>query len=131
MKTKPMMVACSGFLGILGIVATFAPVEILRFFDSAEQEPLPTFIQLAGGLYFGFAMANWTAKDNIIGGIYSRPMSMGNFLHFVLGFAALAKLLWKHPSAWPTVVLMIGYGVFALFFGYLVFGRGTACVTKT
>ena len=48
-------------------------------------------LQLLGGLYFGFGMLNWTAKGNLTGGIYSRPVAMGNLTHFVMGGLALLK----------------------------------------
>ena len=49
--------------------------------------------QLAGVLYLGFAALNWMARGNIIGGIYSRPVTIGNVLHFVSGTAVILKAL--------------------------------------
>lgn len=73
MNTKALMVASSIFLGVIGVAATFGPVEILLAMNAPVVAPLPVFLQLLGAASLGFAMANWTAKDNMIGGIYARP----------------------------------------------------------
>jgi hypothetical protein len=90
-NTKVLMVASSLALGLAGLAASFAPSELLRALGSPVAEPLPVLIQLLGSLYLAFAITNWTAKDNMIGGIYSRPLSLGNCVHFVVGSLALAK----------------------------------------
>jgi hypothetical protein len=42
-------------------------------------------------LYFALSLMNWLARSNAIGGIYSRPVSIGNFVHFFVGTITLAK----------------------------------------
>ena len=91
MNTKILMVTSSFALGLAGLAASFAPSELLKTLGSPVAEPLPVLIQLLGGMYVAFAITNWTAKDNMIGGIYSRPLSLGNCVHFVMGSLALAK----------------------------------------
>jgi hypothetical protein len=44
-------------------------------------------------LYFSFALMNWTAKDSASGGIYARPVSLGNFAHFFSGTLIPAKYM--------------------------------------
>ena len=125
LNTRTLMIASSLFLGGVGVFASFAPRELLALLGAAATGPAPVLVQLMGALYFSFALVNWTAKDNIIGGIYSRPVSMGNMIHFVMGALALAK-----SSAWDNrilLVLLVIYTVFAVLFGWLVFGRGPAC----
>ena len=48
-------------------------------------------VQLAGALYVGFAMVNWMAKGNLLGGIYNRAVAMGNFADFGIGAIVLVK----------------------------------------
>jgi hypothetical protein len=125
LNTRLLMTASSLFLGGAGLLASFAPQELMAFLGSPATGPAPVLVQLMGALYFSFALVNWTAKDNIIGGIYSRPVSLGNMAHFVMGALALAK-----SSAWDNRILLVFlviYTVFAILFGWLVFGRGTAC----
>jgi hypothetical protein len=121
------MAASSLFLGAVGLFASFAPQELLAFLGAPAASPLPVLVQLMGALYFSFALVNWTAKDNIIGGIYSRPVSLGNLAHFVMGALALAKQQSSGTVHGIVLVLLAIYGVFAVLFGWLVFGRGTAC----
>lgn len=127
MNTKVLMGASSLALGLAGIAASFAPSELLRVLGSSAAEPLPVLIQLLGAMYFAFALTNWTAKDNIIGGIYSRPISLGNCVHFVAGALALAKQQFSHGVTLPLVAVLIAYTLFAICFAWLVFGYGTAC----
>jgi hypothetical protein len=127
MNTKILMVTSSLFLGLAGIAASFAPTELLLAVGSLTAEPLPVLIQLLGAMYLAFAIMNWTAKDNIIGGIYSRPISLGNCVHFITGALALAKQQYSQGVRMPLIVALIAYTIFAIGFAWLVFGYGTAC----
>ena len=127
MKTKLLMATSSLALGFAGIAASFAPSELLRALGSPAAEPLPVLIQLLGGMYVAFAITNWTAKDNIIGGIYARPISLGNCVHFIVGALALAKQQFSHGVSMPLIAVLVVYTIFAICFAGLVFGYGTAC----
>jgi len=130
MNTKYLMVASSVVLGLAGLAASFAPVELLNSLNVATTEPLPVLIQLLGALYLGFALMNWTAKGFVVGGIYSRPLTIGNVIHFSVGAIALLKHQFTHDVDGPLIVASILYTGFAICFGYLVFGRGAACATN-
>ncbi len=127
MNTKILMTASSLALGLAGAAASFAPAELLRALGSPAAEPRPPLIQLLGAAYIAFALANWTAKGSLIGGIYARPLSLGNCVHFLVGALALAKQQFSHGVSTPLLVALVGYTIFAVGFGWLVFGRGTAC----
>ena len=62
--------------------------------------------QACGVLYLGFAILNWMAKDDLIGGIYSRPVAMGNFLHFFTIAMALVKSFSVLPHSAAIVALV-------------------------
>ena len=85
MNTKLLMTASSLVLGLAGIFALFAPENLLAMLNGPIVTPLSVLIQLMGALYFSLALMNWTAKDSAIGGIYARPVSLGNFAHFFIG----------------------------------------------
>lgn len=127
MNTKTLMVTSSLALGAAGLAASFAPSELLRALGSPAAEPLPVLIQLLGATYVAFALTNWTAKENMIGGIYSRPLSLGNCVHFVAGALALAKQQFSHGASLPLIAALSVYAIFAVCFAWLVFGRGAAC----
>lgn len=121
MKTKTLMSVSAVIMGAAGIAMSFAPDEILSGVGVTAIVPVERLlVQLAGAMYFGFAMINWTAKANLIGGIYSRPVAIGNFAHFVVGALALSK---GYFNAKENTVLMgtIAYVVFAILFGMVLF----------
>ena len=105
-----------------GGITTFAPRELLAS-SSVAVTPLGIIlVQAAGALYLGFAILNWTAKDNLLGGIYSRPVALGNLLHFGIMAIALLKAVATGERA-STVLLACGvYVLFAAWFSVVTFG---------
>jgi hypothetical protein len=106
MNTKSLMTTSSLVLGLAGIFALFAPENLLVMLGVPAANPLSVLIQLTGALYFSMAMINWTAKDSIIGGIYARPISLGNFAHFFSGTLLLAKYLLSNGHS-GTILWML------------------------
>ena len=117
MNTKAILTASAIILGIAGIAASFAPAEIAR---AAAPGTMPLIIQLLGAAYFAFAMANWMARGSLIGGIYNRPLALGNATHFVVGALALVKVTLGDPRL-PLIVATVIYALFALAFTALLF----------
>lgn len=108
-------------MAVAGIAMSFAPDEILTAAGvtsviTAER----LLVQVAGATYFGFAMINWTAKANLIGGIYSRPVAIGNFAHFLVGAFALAKGYFNGQTH-IVLIVTIAYVIFAILFGMVLF----------
>ena len=115
------MTATALFLGLCGLAATFLPQEILGFAGVAATGNAPLFVQWLGALLLGFAMLNWMAKDSLIGGIYNRPVAIGNLVHFLIVAIAIAKLLFAGNAQPFVLILGAFYIVFALGFAWLVF----------
>ena len=113
------MAASALFMAFLGIAATFAPHELLAWLGTAATPALALLIQLLGALYLGFAMVNWSARQSLIGGIYNRPVALGNLLHFLAG--ALALLKGAGAGTAPLLALTVLYAIFALAFAWLMF----------
>jgi hypothetical protein len=124
MKTRALMAASAVFLGILGIAALFAPDEILRASAIPSSPFLPPLVQLCAALLLGFAMTNWMVKGSRVGGIYNRPIALGNFLHFAIGAITLDRFALYGHEPWPLLALATVYTVFAIGFGLIVFGPG-------
>jgi len=82
---------------------------------------LPLFVQLISALYLGFAMINWMAKTVLIGGIYARPLTIGNFEHFTVGVFALLKYAHAGQSLWTVWIIAMIYSLFAILFGIILF----------
>ena len=121
MNTKYLMIASSIFMGLLGLSATFLPNEILNYVG-LNPTILPTLlIQITGALYLGFALMNWMAKTILIGGIYSKPLCVGNFLHFTVAGLALIKGAFHNPGLNYILISAIAYSIFAILFGVVLF----------
>lgn len=121
MNTKYLMVSSSMFLGFLGLLSLFVPEELLKILSLPFTSPLPVLIQLLGALYLSFALMNWTAKDNIIGGVYLRPISIANFSHFMIGALTLLNNQFSNGANLYLLSVSIVYAVFAIIFTWLVF----------
>ncbi len=106
-------------MGATGIALLFLPQEIANETNFIGTNAL--ILQILGALYLGFAMLNWNAKANLIGGIYSKPVSIGNLTHFSIGALALAKSA-SHTAglSWNWIVVIV-YTIFAILFGYVSF----------
>ncbi len=122
MNTKLVMTSCAIVLGLIGLSLTFVPDEILTYLDLNSSKSLTLIFQLLGALYFAFAMVNWSTRASTIGGIYNKPISIGNFTHFLIGSLALVKAVFAGqdlPNAlW---VLCAVYVAFAVLFGIITF----------
>jgi hypothetical protein len=110
------------FMAILGVAASFLPQEIIAHFGSEPQGHAVLLIQVAGAIYLGFAILNWMARGNLIGGIYSRPVALGNFMHFAIVAVVLAKAVMAGLDQVEIVSALIVYSVFAAWFGAVLFG---------
>jgi hypothetical protein len=119
MNTKIVMTLCAVMLGVIGIVCSFLPQELATYLHWPATNPI--LLQLLGAMYFSFAMINWTAKGNILGGIYGKPIALGNFTHFVIGALALSKMFMNHTPTLLWVIITVVYSIFAIIFGYILF----------
>jgi hypothetical protein len=126
MNTKLLMTMSSIITGITGLILSFLPHELLGYLNSSTGTTLDALIlQILGALYFAFAMTNWTAKANLIGGIYSRPIAIGNLTHFTIGALALIKgYSSSHNIIFQASTLV--YTVFAILFGVVFFRHPVA-----
>lgn len=116
------MIASAVFMGLTGIALSFMPNEVLRTLGQVPNQALALTLQLTGALYFGFAITNWMAKTVLIGGIYSKPLSIGNFAHFFIAGLALVKSSFNsNTSSSYIFILTIIYIIFAVLFGYVTF----------
>lgn len=107
---------------VLGLLMLFDPDGVLVHAGS-HPLPIPTLIvESAGALYLGFAMLNWMARDNLIGGIYSRPVALANLVQFFATAMSLLRAVTGGLHTIPLLSLAFVYIVFAVWFGLVVFG---------
>ncbi|MFZ1684291.1 MAG: hypothetical protein WAU88_09205, partial [Candidatus Zixiibacteriota bacterium] len=107
-------------MGAAGLALTFAPEEILSWCGAPTGEFVQLVVQVAGALYFGFAMLNWMVRDNLIGGIYTRPVVVGNLIHFCMVALVLVRGLLKGESRGFSLIAFGVYAVLAIWFGLVL-----------
>jgi hypothetical protein len=121
MNTRILMASAAIALAALGLVALFAPQELLTYLGSAPIGFLPSLVQLLAAALLGLAMMDWMAKDSKIGGIYLRPVAIGNLFHFTVGGITLVRsALHGQPPAFAIVAAVV-YALFAIAFALVVF----------
>ena len=123
MNTRMVMRASAVWLGALGVVATFLPQEILVHGGTVPVALSVVVVQMAGALYLGFAMLNWMAQGNIIGGIYSRPVAIGNLAHFTIAALTLLKSVIAGQHSPEVMIGAAVYTTFAAFFAHVAFAH--------
>lgn len=121
MNTKLLMTLSALIMGLAGITLSFLPHELLDYLGKTTDTGLdPLILQVLGALYFAFAMVNWTAKANLIGGIYARPIAIGNLTHFTIGALALIKGYFADHRM-PVLIAALIYTAFAILFAIIFF----------
>jgi hypothetical protein len=119
--TRWLMSTSALLLGVLGTAFSFLPHEMLSAGGAAPTPLLAVGVQVLGSLYLGFAMLNWMTRESLIGGIYSRPVVVGNLLHFTAAGLALMKALMAEHGLrvfWPLALV---YALYAAAFGVVLF----------
>jgi hypothetical protein len=125
MNARLLMTASALVLALLGLPCVFAPEIVLEKLGGSAPPGAQLIVQVTGALYFGFAGLNWMGKANLMGGIYGRPVAIGNLMHFlVAGIALLKAAAASHaPESAPIWVLAAIYAVLAAGFAFIVFGN--------
>ena len=114
------MSASAAFMGVLGIVASFFSHEILAFVGATVETQTVLIVQILGALYLGFAFLNWYMRGFVMGGIYNRPLGLGNMLHFAVVSVTLIKATFALDSI-AMWAISAAYVVFAVWFGLVLF----------
>ena len=120
MYTRALMISSAIFMAFAGLATSFAAPEVLGLHGTTPDNATVMLIQMMGALYLGFAILNWTARGVLIGGIYARPVALGNFLHFMM----VALTLIKGAITFKVLPLAISaavFSVFATWFGLVLF----------
>ena len=120
MHTRVLMILSAAFLALIGLAFSFMPQEVLGLHGTVPDNATVLLLQMGGAAYLGFAMLNWSARGIIIGGIYARPVAIGNFLHFAMVAIALIKAAFAFAAV-PLIFSAAVFSAFAIWFGLVVF----------
>lgn len=131
MSARSILTVSALVLALGGTTTLFAPNELARALDPAASPALAAAIQIAGSGLLGFAMLNWMSRRNRIGGIYGRPLALGNLLLFAAAALSLGKAV--SNGSLPTS----GYGLCAVLaglagaFAWLIFAHDPLRTAET
>lgn len=128
---RAVLAASALFLGLVGFLLMLAPDELGAWLGilpapgaasggtGAAQALQGTTagVELFGAALFSVGFMDWLARGAIYGGIYGRPIALGNFL---LGLLAATVLL-REASRLPGHVLSALFAVHAAAFGWILF----------
>ena len=121
MKTKFLMTSSALFYGIIGTLLLFLPIEIAEYLSIEPTIITILFLQILSTIYLGFGILNWTAKGSLIGGIYNKPIVLGNLLHFAVGAIELIKVIFNIQAHKEIIIfLTVFYVIFAILFAYVI-----------
>lgn len=117
-------------MGMAGLCLTFLPVELINYAGRTPGELSILLLQITGSLFVAFASLNWMARGNLIGGIYSRPVAMGNFAHFFIGGITLLKSAFANEFMIALWIAAAIYTLFAVLFALVAFGTPLSSKVK-
>ena len=121
MKTKLLMTSSALFCVIIGILLLFLPNEIAEYLNVEPTIITILFLKILSALYLGFGILNWTVKGSLIGGIYNRPIALGNLLHFVVGSIELVKVISNIETHREIIIFLTAlYIIFGVLFAYVL-----------
>jgi hypothetical protein len=122
--SRHLMAASAAWMAACGLVLTFAPREVGAMLGAASQAGtlLPLVLQLLGAIQLGGALTNWMSKGSLVGGIFGRPLAIGNLAHFSIGALALGRTALDGAAIqWPLAALAALYAALALGFYRVAF----------
>lgn len=116
------MTVAATVLGTAGIALLFAPEHTSAFVAGAPTSESAGQLISAG--FLALAIVNWMGRGAVYGGIYGRPILLGNFLFgFIVGTTSLRTALETGGPVWIFAV----YGALhTAAFAWILFGRGPA-----
>ena len=104
-----------------GAITLFAPQELARALEPTANGAVVTAIQASGSGLLGFALLDWMSTGNRIGGIFSRPLAMGNLLLFATAALSVLKSAGAGSLPPPSIGLGALLAIVAASFVWLAF----------
>ncbi len=117
-----LLTISAGYNALLGLATSFLPKEILLAFEVQANPISMLLIQIIGAFLIGFAMINYLSKNSIMGGIYNKPILMGNIAFHCISAIVFVKFILNHnlyhEAFIPLTVmyLLLGMGFLRLNF---------------
>jgi len=114
---RKLMVASGVVHGIVGVLLIFIPEELLLWTDGNAGDVATLAVSITGAAILGIGMLNYVGRSAIHGGIYGKPILMGNLIFHTVAAISLIKF-----SLGATGNLMICAALAGIL--YLIFAAG-------
>ena len=121
MSSRLILTLSAFVLAVLGAVTMFAPHELASAVDPSASPSAAALIQTAGSALIAVAVLNWMSRGNRIGGIYGRPLAVGNLLLFTSASLSLGKAAAAGSLPETSLALCALLGGLAASFAWLTF----------
>lgn len=90
--SKVVMILSAVVSAVLGILFTFLPQETGSWIGTAEQTIADLVVmQILGAALIGIAMTNYMSRGAVLGGIYGKPLLLGNLVYHLASGLGLLK----------------------------------------
>ncbi len=122
MAGRAVLTLGAAVLLLSGIALLFAADDIaatlLRGAPAGEAA-----LQVAAAGLLGFAATDWMWRANRIGGVYGRPLAIGNLMLFTVAGASLARAVAGGELPFAAAVPALLFVALAAAFGWLAFAH--------
>ena len=110
-------------LAVLGLTTLFAPDELVRSLQPEASPTIAAALQVAGSGLLGFAILDWMSRGTRIGGIYARPLAIGNLVLFTVGTLSIIKAALAERLPAAGLILGAVFLALATAFAWLAFSH--------
>lgn len=106
---RTVMSASAALLLVVGAALLFLPQEVATVLHL--QEGADAALPLAGAGALAFAALDWVGRAAVYGGVYGRPIVVGNFVFAAIASLTLLRLVVDTPTAagWVLVAAFLVY----------------------
>jgi hypothetical protein len=97
--SKTTLISSALINGILGILITFLPQETGQFIGTTEMNSADlALMQVLGSALIGIAIINFMSRGLTVGGIYGKPIQLGNLIFHLASGLGLLKFVFNTES---------------------------------
>jgi hypothetical protein len=120
-KSKIVLTASAVLLFGAGLALNFLPQEVAAALGMGNAPTAVLLVQVLSAALLGMGFLNWLSKGNPMGGIYSRPLALQNFLFFGVSSISLDRTALRSASLPAIQLAACVVTLFAVAFGWLMF----------
>lgn len=121
MSSRTILTITSILLFATGGLAVFAADEVAGLMDLEVSFETRIFAEFAGIGMLALAIQNWMSRGRPIGGVYARPLGLGNLLFFSTSALTLGRYLVAETLPREMIAVCGVFALLALAFAWLVF----------